>query len=151
MFKRNIEQTIKNSVESFPITVLTGPRQSGKTTILKHIFPDFEYVYLEAPDKLLEIKNDPRTFLKKKVKGWIFDEAQRYPELFSYIQEYKETNKDTSVIITGSQSFLLNENISQSLAGRAAILELLPLSIDELLSIDKYKDNDLFQLMYSGF
>lgn len=150
MFERTIATLLNKTAPAFPLVVLTGPRQSGKTTLLRHLFKDFEYIYLEAPDVLLEVKSDPRRFLNKKVKGWIFDEAQRFPDLFSYIQEYLEDSPQIPIILTGSQSFLFNENISQSLAGRAAILELLPLSYSELTSDKKFLNIGLYQMLYNG-
>ena len=84
MFQRHLVSKLNKLVQSFPFVLITGPRQSGKTTLVKHLFPSYKYILLEAPDRLLKIRNDPRGFLKQEVVGWIFDEAQRYPELFSY-------------------------------------------------------------------
>jgi predicted AAA+ superfamily ATPase len=93
MFKRQIEKRLLDFSKNFPVVSLTGVRQSGKTTLIKKAFPDFEYFSLESPDTLLEIKNDTKLFLNKDTKGFIFDEAQRYPELFSYIQEHVDNKK----------------------------------------------------------
>ncbi len=150
MFKRLLAAKLKQQMQSFPIVVLNGPRQSGKTTLVRHLFPKFEYVLLEAPDVLLEVKNDPRQLLSRKVRGWIFDEAQRYPELFSYLQEYVDGPNRRPVVLTGSQSFLLSEKISQSLAGRAAVLELLPLSFPELQTNPKWANMSLFDYAFQG-
>jgi uncharacterized protein len=150
MFERFLAKHIKEVAKTFPGLLLTGPRQSGKTTLLRHLFPTFEYVLLESPDVLLELRSDPRFFLEKKVQGWIFDEAQLFPELFSYLQGYMDAKDSKPVLLTGSQNFLLTERISQSLAGRVAVLELLPLSIKEIRQEKKYRDIELFELMFSG-
>ena len=150
MFKRELEEKLKEAVQSFPGVLLTGPRQSGKTTLLRHMFPDFEYVLLESPDVLLEIRNDPRLFLEKEVSGWIIDEAQVYPELFSYLQEYLDAKNAKPLILTGSQNFLLSQRIGQSLAGRVAVLELLPLSISEITRRPGFESIELFDLMLGG-
>ena len=131
MFKRNITALLLSAVASFPVTVLTGPRQSGKTTLLRHEFPDITYITLESPDNLYLAKTDPRAFLEQHTlkKGLIIDEAQNAPELFSYIQEYVDLQGYPGMfILSGSQNFLLLEKVSQTLAGRSAVLELLPLS-----------------------
>ncbi len=151
MFARAITPTLLKTVNTFPITMLTGPRQSGKTTLLKNQFPDFSYINLEAPDILLRIQADPRGFLFSNEKKWIIDEAQHFPELFSYLQEYLDQHpKVGHFILSGSQNFLLNEQISQSLAGRVGILELLPLSYSEYLSNPASHPMTLWQFLYHG-
>lgn len=152
MFKRKITPLLKSATASFPVTVLTGPRQSGKTTLLRQEFPDLTYVSLESPDHLYRAKTDPRAFLDqhKLKKGLIIDEAQNVPELFSYIQEYVDLNGYPGIfILSGSQNFLLLEKVSQTLAGRSAILELLPLSYDEFIS-DQNNDISLWDYLYTG-
>ncbi|MGC9330869.1 MAG: ATP-binding protein [Bacteroidales bacterium] len=136
MVKRDIENTIKKLINQYPVVTLTGPRQSGKTTLLRSIFKEFPYVNLENPDTRQLALDDPRGFLNNFPQGAILDEVQNAPELFSYIQVMVDDNKDLRFILSGSHNFLLLENISQSLAGRAAILKLLPFSIHEL-----YKNN----------
>lgn len=117
----------------FPVVSVTGPRQSGKTTLVRYVFSSYYYVSLEDPDTRLLVQSDPRGFLKNHADGLIIDEVQRLPELFSYIQSVvDESGKSGLFILTGSQNFLLLEKISQSLAGRVAILKLLPFSIEEL-------------------
>ena len=118
---------------------LIGPRQSGKSTLVKETFPHMPYVNLESPNQLAIIKADPVAFIHKYKDGAIIDEVQNYPELLSYIQVYVDEQKRNSLfVLTGSHQFALHEAISQSLAGRTAVLHLLPLSIEELA-----KDNSL--------
>ncbi|ALO17357.1 hypothetical protein L21SP5_03762 [Salinivirga cyanobacteriivorans] len=133
MIKRNLADKLKYFVSKYPIVTVTGPRQSGKTTLIKSIFPDYEYVNFEDPDMLLLAQEDPRLFLSQYSNKVILDEAQRLPELFSYLQSHTDkANKEGMYIISGSQNFLLMEKISQTLAGRTAILKLLPFSKREL-------------------
>lgn len=152
MFKRLLEDAFKQAVAAFPVVVLTGPRQSGKTTLIKYMLPDFSYFSLESPDILLIMKSDPRAFLKQYMSGLILDEAQRYPEVFSYIQELVDANAgECSIVLSGSQNFLMAEQISQTLAGRAAIFELLPLNYQEYRSNKAIKlTDDLWQYLFAG-
>jgi len=135
MIDRNIKEKIIKLAQSFPALGIMGPRQSGKTTLVKEIFPEYTYVTLEDADTQLFAKNDARSFLEvyTKKKGLIIDEAQRVPELFSYLQGIIDAvYRPGFFILTGSQHFLLHEKITQTLAGRIALLSLLPLSVDEL-------------------
>jgi uncharacterized protein len=151
MFKRNITPLLEKTVASFPVTVLTGPRQSGKTTLLKQCFPNYTYLNLESPETLFQVQQDPNSFFQDQTKSWIIDEAQRWPDLFSYIQIMVDHDKKPGqFILSGSQNILLSEKISQSLAGRAAILELLPLSYDDYLSANKDPDIPLWSYLYQG-
>ncbi len=146
---RILERKIKQLATGYPVIVLTGPRQSGKTTLVKKIFPEKKYVSLENLDTREFARKDPRGFLKTHSHGVIIDEAQNVPELFSYIQEIVDTNKKPcEFILTGSQNFLLMEKVSQSLAGRAAITTLLPLSTEEITP--KNKRMRLNQLLLAG-
>ena len=130
---REIINAIKKLVDKYPIIALTGPRQSGKTTLLKAMFPDYRYVSLENPDVRYFAETDPKDFLKQYDKQVIFDEVQRVPHLFSYIQSIVDDSKIMGqFIFSGSQNFHLMQNITQSLAGRVAIFRLFPFDIQEL-------------------
>jgi len=133
MISRTLAQRLSQAARRFPIVTVTGPRQSGKTTLVKYAFPDYAYCSLELPDQRTLALEDPRGFLKQFDGPVILDEAQRAPELFSYLQVIAdERDRPGQFILTGSQNFLLLQTISQSLAGRCAILHLLPLSFAEL-------------------
>ena len=133
MILRTLEHKLIELSKKFPVISLTGPRQSGKTTLVRYVFSEYFYVSLEEPDTRLYAQSDPRGFLNNHPEGMIIDEVQQVPELFSYIQSIvDESNRVGQFILTGSQNFLLLEKISQSLAGRVAILKLLPFSLDEL-------------------
>ena len=133
MLKRTLAKKLKEAAEQYPVVTLTGPRQSGKTTLVKMTFPDYDYRSLEEPDNRAFALEDPRGFLSQFAETVILDEIQRTPDLFSYIQAIVDT-KDISgqFILTGSQNFLLLQKVSQSLAGRCAVLHLLPFSLSEL-------------------
>jgi predicted AAA+ superfamily ATPase len=143
IIQRTAGEKLKQLAIGFPAVAVIGPRQSGKTTLVRDIFPDIPYTLLEDPDTRRFAEEDPRTFLLQYTKtGAIIDEAQHVPQLFSYLQGIID-NKDTTgrFILTGSQNFLLMEKISQSLAGRIGILKLLPLSMDELHRNGIHKNN----------
>lgn len=132
-----IERTLKNKllemIGKYPIVTLTGPRQSGKSTLLKTSFSTYQYVSLEDLDMRLFATEDPRGFLATYPDKTIIDEVQRVPELFSYIQTHVDKeNKEGMYLLAGSHNFLLMESINQSLAGRTAILNLLPFSHHEM-------------------
>ncbi|MDX2285353.1 MAG: ATP-binding protein [Bacteroidia bacterium] len=133
MISRLITPHILRLAQGFPIISLTGPRQAGKTTLLRQAFPSYRYVNLELPDLRAYAAEDPRAFLREYDRFVIFDEAQRVPELFSYLQG--RTDEDRIMgqyILSGSQNFLLLDAVSQSLAGRTAVLKLMPFSFAEL-------------------
>lgn len=133
MIKRAAQTKLKSLAGSFPAVAVLGPRQSGKTTLVKSLFPKKPYVLLEDPDTRNFAVKDPRGFLAQFPDGAVLDEVQRAPELFSYLQGVlDQKNKSGFFILTGSQNFFLMESITQSLAGRVAILSLLPFSFDEL-------------------
>lgn len=133
MYKRHLSSHLIQSMKHYPTVTLTGPRQSGKTTLLRNTFPDYKYVLLESPDVLEYATQDPRGFLSQYSTHVIFDEIQNCPSLFSYLQETIDAkDQNGRFILSGSQQFQLNEKISQTLAGRTAIMSLLPLSLSEL-------------------
>jgi predicted AAA+ superfamily ATPase len=135
MINRIASGKITKLAKKFKAIAVTGPRQSGKTTLVKELFKHKPYVSLENPDTWRFAIEDPRGFLSQYSKGAIFDEVQRTPEIFSYLQEILDTHKAPGqFILTGSNNFLLQQNIAQSLAGRVAFLNLLPFSIAELYS-----------------
>ena len=135
MIKRTLHDKIKDLRTKFPVLSLTGPRQSGKTTLLKAVYEDLPYASLEDLDIRSFAKNDPRGFLENYPEGAFFDEVQRVPELFSYIQGAVDKG-NIHYALSGSQNFVLLEKISQSLAGRSAILKLLPFALTELTNED---------------
>lgn len=149
MIQRSAEKHLKSLFSYFPVLFVTGPRQSGKTTLVQKLFNDLPYVLLEFPDQRKLAMEDPRAFIAQYENGAIFDEVQQVPELFSYLQGRVDENKEARFVLTGSQNFLLNERISQSLAGRAGVSVLLPLSYKEIAS-DRKADT-LEELIYNGF
>ncbi|MFA5249947.1 MAG: ATP-binding protein [Parachlamydiales bacterium] len=152
MIPRELAKKLKELVQSYPVIALTGPRQSGKTTLVKELFSKtFKYVNLENLELRNFAKNDPKAFLQENPNPLIIDEAQYAPDLFSYIQVIADENKKPGqFILTGSQNFLLLEKISQSLAGRVSIFHLLPFSLKELKEAD-YKTPQLEELLFTGF
>ncbi len=148
---REISGSIRELMGKYPIIALTGPRQSGKTTLLKTTFPDFQYISLENPDNRNFAETDPNGFLKKYSSLVIFDEVQRVPSLFSYIQTLvDERGMMGQFILSGSQNFHLMQNITQSLAGRVAIFRLFPFDNQELKSAGLLKD-DYLENLVRGF
>jgi len=151
MIKRILATKIKQSAKNMPIVAVLGPRQSGKTTLVRYLFPKYRYVNLESPDTREHAMSDPRGFLALYNKYVIFDEIQRVPELFSYLQVKTDEDKiDGQYIITGSQHFLLMKSISQSLAGRVAIHTLPPLTYSEISSISPKLTSSLEKLIFTG-
>ncbi len=141
LVQREILKAMKLSMDKFPIIALTGPRQSGKTTFLKEIFPNYEYVNLEDPDIRNFAETDPRTFLTRYGEYVIFDEAQRVPQLFSYLQNVVDESKIMGqFILSGSQNFHLMQSITQSLAGRVSIYRLFPFDFQELKNAGLLRD-----------
>jgi predicted AAA+ superfamily ATPase len=133
MIRRQIESILKEMSGQFKAVAIVGPRQSGKSTLARMAFPDKPYVSLEFPDERERAMRDPRLFLSRFPDGCILDEIQRVPDLFSYLQGDLDAHRQSGrFILTGSQQFGMMEKITQSLAGRIAILSLLPFSVDEL-------------------
>lgn len=150
MIKRSIAPQIQRLKKVFPVVVVTGPRQSGKTTLIKKLFPDYLYFNLENPETLGIVENDPAGFINAHTKKVIIDEVQRAPQLLSYIQAAVDERGDMgNFILSGSENLLLSEKVNQSLAGRAAYVNLLPLSIDELQG--KNNKKDAVALIFTGF
>jgi uncharacterized protein len=151
MLTRSIIKSVKELKKQFPIVAITGPRQSGKTTLLKEVFKGYEYISLEDPDMLAFVNRDAKSFLEKYNNHIIFDEAQRCPQLFSYLQTKADSrNEMGQFVLSGSQNFHLMQNISQSLSGRVALMKLLPFDFTEL------KNGNLFpktyqEAIYKGF
>lgn len=164
MIKRFLAEKLIRSASQYPVVTVTGPRQSGKTTLVRMVFQHYRYVSLENPDHRNFALTDPRGFLNQFQTGVILDEVQRIPKLFSYIQSIvDEDDQPGKFILTGSQNFLLMGQISQSLAGRTAILHLLPFSLRELSGAksfhpDNFPDimagvssSDLWENLLTGF
>jgi len=168
MIPRQIEIKIRQAAKQYPVITLTGPRQSGKTTLIRAMFPEMQYFSLEDPELRHLAGGDPRGFLAQfQEKGVILDEVQRAPDLFSYIQtRVDEVDRPGQFILSGSQNFLLMKNISQTLAGRCAIFHLLPFSVNELrqlphpamedigqkiLSVPEPENGNVFDFLYTGF
>jgi predicted AAA+ superfamily ATPase len=148
MIYRDLSPEITRLLQYFSVVVLTGPRQSGKTTLCKAVLPNFAYFNLEDKILLRQISEEPRQFLEQYgQQGVIIDEVQSYPELFSFIQVVADTNPNYRFVLTGSNNFSLMHSLTQSLAGRAALLTLLPLSFSELK--DKL-ENDTDTLLFNG-
>lgn len=133
MIARDLGDKITHLSQKFPIVTLTGPRQSGKSTLLKNLFPDYRYVSLENPDMRSFATDDPNGFIKTFSNHVIIDEAERVPSLFSYLQTHiDDVNEQGMYLLAGSRNFHLMAAIDQSLAGRTAVLKLLPFSRHEL-------------------
>jgi hypothetical protein len=136
MLPRHLTTTLQRLSASFPIVTVTGPRQSGKTTLVRALFADKPYVTLEDPIERAFAEEDPRGFLARFATGAIFDEAQRWPALFSHLQGIVDNDRQAGrFILTGSQQFSLLAGVSQSLAGRAGVTRLLPLAASEIPAV----------------
>jgi predicted AAA+ superfamily ATPase len=148
MIKRTAHNTLMRLAKGFPVVAITGPRQSGKTTLAKSSFPDKPYLTLEDPDTRLLVESDPRGLLSRFPDGLILDEAQRVPHLFSYLQGFVDERPiPGKYVLTGSQQFGLLSGITQSLAGRVGLVQLLPFAMEELASVGRLPENaDLLML-----
>ncbi len=150
MIPRTIETIAVALAAQYPVLTVTGPRQSGKTTLCRKVFAKKTYVNLEAPDMRRFAEDDPRGFLAQYTDGAVLDEIQRVPSLISYIQTIVDEQRTPGLfVLTGSQQFEIMSGISQSLAGRTALLKLLPLSIHELNGV--YNISSVDHLLLSGF
>lgn len=149
MITRTLANQLTAMAGKYPVISVTGPRQSGKTTLIKSLFADYLYANLEFPDVYDFAKSDPRTFFGQS-KTMILDEVQRVPELLLYIQGYVDEDKSRKFVISGSQNLLISEKVSESLAGRVFIANLLPLSLKELESA-KLTEPDLVSQLFKGF
>lgn len=149
---RNIKQPVEKMLGKYPVIAITGPRQSGKTTLLKTEFPNYRYVNLENPDMRSYAEKDPNGFFQTYDKFVIFDEVQRVPHLFSYIQSIvDESGIMGQFILSGSQNFHLMQSITQSLAGRVAIFKLFPFDNTEMKSAGWLNENDFLNNLVKGF
>jgi len=150
LLARDVEPHLKRLANQYPVIMITGPRQSGKTTLCKKVFPRKPYISMEKLENRRYAEADPNGFLKEYPEGAIIDEIQRVPDLLSYIQVFvDEQNKEGLFILTGSHQFELMDTINQSLAGRTALIRLLPFSYHE-----RYHQNhpqDLNNLLFEGF
>ena len=166
MIDRNLEQALAASARSYPVVTVTGPRQSGKTTLARKVFAGYDYVSLENPDERTFALEDPRGFLNRFPGPVILDEVQRVPDLLSYLQgRVDEDDHPGRYVLTGSQNFLLLEKVSQSLAGRTSVFHLLPFSRAELagrkplpledvgrkIAKRPSETNGLFEMLFKGF
>jgi len=147
---RKIEPVLRGLAAQYPALTVTGPRQSGNTTLCRAVFPDHGYINLEPLDQREFAREDPRGLLAAHPDGLILDEIQQVPELLGYIQEAVDENAAPGrFVLTGSQHFALAERVSQSLAGRTAVLQLLPLSLEEYEGFG-IPPQDLFRVLFAG-
>ena len=151
MIPRTVEKKIAALSGAFPVVSLMGPRQSGKTTLVREMFPEYAYRNLENLDERMAAEEDPLRFLRHHAtRGLIIDEAQKVPALFSYLQGIvDDSGQMGKYVLTGSQNFLLLESTTQSLAGRVAIFNLMPLGLDELDNAGLVP-GDLNRMMFTG-
>ena len=156
MIPRLLTKKIKENAASYPVVAIVGPRQSGKTTLVKECFPNLHYLSLEDLDIREFAEQDPRGFLNQMPEGGIIDEIQRVPQLLSYIQTIvDQTQKPGMFVLTGSNHFLLVKKVSQSLAGRISLLRLMPFTISELkdtsfgnMSLEEFIHHGMYPRIY---
>ena len=145
---RDITGVVLEAAKYFPVICIMGPRQSGKTTLIRHLFPDYVRYSLENLDVRNYAKNDPVAFLNQTEEGMVLDEVHRVPELLSYIQGIVDDHPHRRFILSGSSNFMLIRSVSQSLAGRVGLFDLLPLSLHEISSMTDTKILD--ELLFNG-
>ncbi len=149
--KRLMGDVVADSAKDFPVVTVVGPRQSGKTTLVKALFPEKPYRTLEHPSTREYAERDPGAFLAELPDGAVLDEVQRVPELLSYIQGIVDDKKENGLfILTGSSNLLLMKSVSQTLAGRCAIHTLLPFSMEEA-RIARSKQDPMNSILYGGY
>lgn len=146
---RSITPRIEEAHKYYPVITITGPRQAGKSTLCRHVFPDYKYVNLERIAVRSLASNDPQGFLESLGDYVIIDEVQHVPKLLSEIQVMVDENRDRRYILTGSSNFSLLNAVTQSLAGRSALFTLLPFSFDEIRS--EIMDKSIEEVAYQGF
>lgn len=150
MIERTLAPRLLDLFRQYPVVTVTGPRQSGKTTLCRAAFPHLDYVNLERPDQRQFAEDDPRGFLRRYGDGAVIDEIQRAPELASYLQVHVDERRQNGLfVLTGSQQFRVIEAVSQSLAGRTALLRLLPFSVAEALKLRPELTPE--EMLYTGF
>ena len=145
---RELGKTLVEASAYFSVLCVTGPRQSGKSTLVSHIFSDYKQFSLEDLDVRMAAKSDPRAFLAQNESGMIIDEVQHVPELLSYIQGIVDHHPELRFVLSGSSNFSLMENVTQTLAGRAGMFELLPMGFSEVR--DGLKEQSLDQILFNG-
>jgi len=151
LIKRQLITHVRNAATYYPIVSVAGPRQAGKSTMLKQAFPDYQYVSMEDPDIYALATTDARGFFDRYSEGVIIDEAQKVPNLFSYMQSIVDKKRTPGrFVLSGSQNYLLHRNITQSLAGRIDLSTLYPLDFDEMGQIDSWDDH-LEKVIINGF
>lgn len=152
MITRDLSNKLIDLFKKYSVITVTGPRQSGKSTLLQITFPDYKYVSLEDPDMRLFAEKDPKGFLLTYPDKTIIDEVQRVPQLFSYLQTHIDReNRPGMYLLAGSHNFLLMESINQSLAGRTAILRLLPFSHTEMKNANILPKNVDEEIFYGSY
>lgn len=149
MIYRDLTDSLLENYKYFPVITLTGPRQSGKTTLIREVFKDLPYYSMENLDIQNFALNDPIAFLNQNQQGMILDEVQNTPQLLSYIQGIVDEHPDRKFVLSGSAQFSLMRSVTQSLAGRTAVLELLPLSLNEIRKDIKEKEAN--RIIFDGF
>lgn len=149
MYNRILSQELLRLKDIFKVVTITGPRQSGKTTLCKMVFPHYHYVNLEDETVVNEMELNRKVFVEKYCNGLIIDEVQRMPEVLSTVQVVVDANPNANIVLTGSSNLQLSQKVSQSLAGRTAMLTLLPLAVGELSEKDCSLSD--FEIMFRGF